>query len=357
MSIKLIPWPFQPDYGDITEKHYFRLLRKANPEQVGRKRPKSNTANGKAYDVGAFEIRFGAECQSIRMKTDRSDGLLTALKAERSITENADVAILMGISSSALSGAIYKRGFTRDQLLTLLLLKKQPPSPQEVDHILMEFSMPSLMNTCRHGLRNSLIRLAFQCAGSDPAGMNYLNMLQVALLEMGQSPTVGTRYLIADLTDAEQRTVERWKTEAGRIHAQATNPYVYRRYLLNRFVELSKAYKRTNGRLEYYYEEAYDRMQQWISDYTERYEIASPADKDTFRKYFQPNGSMKYGERGSLIWVCASMGCSLNAVNRVLGESDHAFLYPRSTYPDEISYCSLVEEGVKTHAKFKSVLE
>lgn len=306
----------------------------------------------KGRPLGFFHVRNSSKETATQQyaKNGLSKKLFEDVK--RQFPSKKALAKTMGITSSAVAMGIHYRGFNRNQIITLMLLKTKKPNWRETNRQLMRFGEPALSNSEREGKRNYLIGKAFDSASYSEIGeADYLGLLQIALREMGLKPTVGRKRSIPSkpaLREKERELINNWKAFAAAVlPPRALN---FRLELLDRFCEqndfITESERSAPDRAA-----AYDKIVSWMSNadkwrhkHPEMLRLPAPPSKSALMKYFQEK-SFRYGTREDIVWVFSALGISLKEMNRVLAEADCAALYPNSVSNTERLLIKLFTTG------------
>lgn len=276
-----------------------------------------------------------------RTKAGLSNDLCKSVK--ENFDSNLALAEALGVAPSAVAMALHQRGFTRDQILCVLLLLTKTPNWKEANRWLMKFGEPSLCLSEGEGTRNCLIGMALEDAAKKRIGAaDYLGLLQIALREMNLPLTVGKKHTLPPtprLRAEERELIETWKAFAEAQEQPCALDF--RLQLLDAYCEKHYILKES-GREGPDRAAAYERIVAWMGEANAKRNmredmkglLPNPPSKSALMKYFQ-KASFRYGTRADLVWVFSALGVSLEEMNRVLREANHAILYPSSVLSSE----------------------
>lgn len=231
-----------------------------------------------------------------------------------------------------------KRHVTRNAVINTLLSRRQIPNASEVGHILMELQLPGLFTKTYDktvNLRNYLMACFFQYASSESAkgmGRQWMHLLQSALDFYGCEKTVRKRFLPEAVTrsDVDTALFESWRDGFQAIQLSDISYTPFRVKMRDQY-----AVFHGNVRPEAFYRLVCDQYPYYTREYVASFFSAMD---DTHNKC----------SRDFIINLGLFMECSLAEINRMLMETNHAFVYPLSSWKEERDYAEQIAKSART---------
>ena len=322
------------EYG-VNTYRYFEALREGNAtlEQIGDRQYVLVVDGNDTEDPVEAIRQILPGYEHIKMI------LLYAREDDETLHKYAERVALYAPELTMFTARDPQRHVTRNAVINTLLSRRQIPDASEVGHILMELRMPGLFTETYDkaaNLRNYVMVRFFEYASSESAkgeDRPWMYLLQSALSYYGCKNTVRKRFLPPETaqTNGDVERFEEWRDGFQKI--QSAKEISYQAYR----VQMRNQYATHHGNIKP--EAFYTAMSKHYGYYTQEYVKSFYSAMDVTHNKCSRDCMIDFG---------IYMECGLAEINRMLMETNNAFVYPLSSWQNEREYAQKIAKAART---------